>query len=549
MKWTDLQLVGGAYSDDTRMFSVQDTVNFIPVYAEKEGTRSPAMLRCAPGYLQFCDLKTNAPIRGAHNAEGTFLAASSNKLFQVNPDGTARTIGTIPGVGRVIMAHNQVTGGNEVAISNGSAGYVYNTNDKTLVQITDEGFPGAKSFDYLDSYMMGVEPAGRFGFWSDLAAATSYNTLDRAEAEGLPDKIVAQIVSHREWWLFGERSIEVFANTGEQTGTFQRTSGTGIEVGAASPYCVAKLDNSVFWLSNDGIVYRANGYSPQRVSTYPIEQAIARCTMSSAFAFTYEDRGHKIYYLTLKDGQTWGYDVATQEWHRRESRDLRRWRINTLNSWNGKWLAGDFSNGRIYALDWDIQTEDGIPMERRRVTGVLADQANNVLVNAFRVMIDTGNPVNDPVPDRGIDPVQDLVKYLVVPTSDTTDYSSPTFDDSNWARGLAPFANAINADAAAHGFPASPATNWPLTTNLWYRSTVLLNPVADLLARIYVDDGVQVFVNGTKVYEYIPLVAEHPFYHEFTIPAAALVNGNNVFAFKSLEIFGALSYFCFEVTS
>jgi hypothetical protein len=367
----------------------------IPVIAEKENTRTTSMLRCAPGLSVFADLGTNAPIRGARNVEGLYLAVSSNKLFKVDPNGSPTLLGTIPGVSRVSMAHNQITGGNEVAISNGTSGYVYNTVTNTLVQITDDGFPGAKSFEYLDSYILGVEPGGRFGFTSDLASATSYNTLDQYEAEGSPDALVGQIVSHREWWLMGERTIEIFGDTGAATGTFQRTTGTGIEVGLASPFAMANLDNSVFWLGSDGVVYRANGYTPMRVSTHPIEQAISHCTMSSAFAFTYEDRGHKIFYLTFKDGQTWGFDVATQEWHRRQSRDLNRWRINTLTNWSGKWIAGDFSNGLLYEMDWDVQSEAGVPMERRRISGVLSDSQNAVIVNAIQLVVDTGQPVKE----------------------------------------------------------------------------------------------------------------------------------------------------------
>jgi hypothetical protein len=161
-RWTDAPIVGGAYSDDTRPFSVQDTVNFIPVYAEKAGTRSPSMLRCAPGYLQFCDLKTDAPLRGTHNAEGVLLAVSGNTLYQVNPSGSARTIGVIPGVGRVIMAHNQITGGNEVAIANGSSGYIYNTVDKHACADHRRRIPGREELRLSRQLYHGIEPGGRF---------------------------------------------------------------------------------------------------------------------------------------------------------------------------------------------------------------------------------------------------------------------------------------------------------------------------------------------------------------------------------------------------
>lgn len=449
-RWTDAPIVGGAYSDDTKSWSVQDTVNLIPVYAEKQGTRSPSMLRCAPGLSVFADLGTEQPIRGARNVEGLLLVVSGNTLFKVDTKGVAAAIGTIPGVSRVSMAHNQITGGNQVAISNGTSGYVYNTVDGTLVQITDEGFPGASSFEYLDSYILGLEPGRRFAFTSDLADALSYNTLDQYEAESSPDALVGQIVTHGEWWLMGERSIEIFADTGAATGTFQRTTGTVIEVGLAGPFAVANLDNSVIWLGSDGVVYRANGLTPTRISTHAIEQAISRATISSAFAMTYEDRGHKIFYLTFKDGQTFGYDVATQEWHRRQSRDLNRWRINTLTRWNGKWIAGDFSNGKLYTVDWDVQSEAGVVMERRRITSVLSDQQNAVIVNAIALVIDTGNPV---VPAQ-TEPKTLSLKGILADGVIGTPYSSGLTAQG----GKTPYAWTITAGTLPPGLAQDPAT-------------------------------------------------------------------------------------------
>lgn len=390
MSWKPAPIIGGAYSDDAKAWSCQDTVNWVPVAAERSGSRTPTMLRGAPGMRTFCITGSGQPIRGAHNVEGLLLVVSGTTLYRVSTLGAATALGTIPGVERVSMAHNQITGGSEVAIANGQGGYVYNTVTGTLTQITDDGFPGAISFDFCDGYIMGVEPGRRFAFHSQLAAAGDYNTLDRYEAEGSPDKLVGQIVTHREWWLFGERTIEPYVNTGEATGTFQRSSGTVIEVGAASRNAIVQMDNSVFWLGNDGVVYRANGYAPQRISMHAIEQAISRCNLAQAFAFTFEDRGHKIFYLTFPDGMTWGYDAASGEWHRRQSDGLDRWRINTLTRWNGHWIAGDYTNGKLYELNWDVQDEDGAVLERRRVTGVLANNQNRITVDGVALVFDTG---------------------------------------------------------------------------------------------------------------------------------------------------------------
>lgn len=394
--WEPAPVVGGAYTDDTRPWSVQDTVNWIPVKIERPGGRSDSQLRCAPGASVFCIPGPVQPVRGLHDVEGKLFAVVGTGLFQITPTGVAIPRGTIPGVRRVSMTHNQITGGNELVIANGLSGYVYNTKTETLVQITDDGFPGFKVCDYVDSYIVGVEPQGRFWFTSDLAAATSYNTLDRTEAESQPDRIVGLIVSHREVFVLGERTGEFFRNTGAATGTFQRADGTEMEVGCASADSIAKLDNSVFWLGNDGSVYRLNGYQPVRISTRPLEQAISRCNMTDAFAFTYEDRGHKIYYLTFPDGMTWGFDVSTGEWARRQSFGFDFWRMNCMVRWNKQWIAGDFVNGKLYRLDWDQPWENGEVIERRRISGVLHGNQNRITLDAVELVFATGADDADP---------------------------------------------------------------------------------------------------------------------------------------------------------
>jgi hypothetical protein len=389
-RWTPVPIVGGAYSDDTKPWSCQDTVNYIPVLAEREGARSAGILRSAPGYDTFCSSAQVAPVRGQHDVEGAHFAVIGDFLYRIGTSGSAASLGTIPGTGRVSMAHNQIAGGNELVIANGLSGYVYNTVTETLSQITDDGFPGFLVCDFVDGYIAGIDPSRRFWFHSNLAAATDYNTLDRYEAESQPDRLVALIVNHREALVFGERTAEFYRNAGTATGTFQRVDGTEMAVGCAATHAVARMDNSVFWLGSDGIVYRLDGYSPRRISTHAIEQAIAECDMSRAYAFTYEDRGHKVFYLTFPDGKTWGYDVASGEWHRRKSYGLDRWRLSTLVRSNGQWIGGDYSNGKLYRLDWDVQHEAGEEMEKRRITPALHDHGNRVTVNAAQVLVDTG---------------------------------------------------------------------------------------------------------------------------------------------------------------
>ncbi|MGX9958525.1 hypothetical protein ACW0US_07065 [Xanthomonas euvesicatoria] len=389
MELRPVDLLGGFYADDSKPWSVQDTVNWLPEVAEVRGTRTEYKLASPPGLREYMRLG-DRPIRGLRNVEGTLFAVCGNNLHQVSTKATSTVRGQIPGVGRVQMAHNQITGGSELLIVNGqSTGYVWNTAKSTYLRITDDGYPGARAADYSDSYLLQVEPFGRFWFHSQLANALDYNTLDRYESEASPDKIVTLIVSQFEVVVFNETTTEFFYNAGGNTGTFQNKR-VLIDRGCASGDTVQKLDNSVFWLGNDGVVYRLNGYQAVPISTGPVQAAIRDNNWKQAFAFTWEDGKHKVYYLTFPDGKTWGYDVVTGVWHRRASFGLDRWRLNHVVRWNGMWIGSDFQDGRLWILDWDYMLEGSEPIVSERITGVLSANQNNLGVVLAELIFDTG---------------------------------------------------------------------------------------------------------------------------------------------------------------
>lgn len=394
-----LQLADGAYMDDTRPYDSQDCVNYIVEAAEGSNARSPAILRGAPGLRLFGTVGAG-PIRGSRNVEGQLFVVSGTQLFRVGLNGTGTLLGTIPGTQRVSMSHNQIAGGNELLIVNGGSGFVWNTATSTFQQVSDPDYPGARIADYIDGYLAQLQPNRKKWFHSDLNTALQYLGLDFYEAEALPDDIVSLMRVHSELWIFGQATVQPFVNVGAEEGTFAPAAGTSIDQGCAGMFTPAMLDNSAVWLGNDGVVYRANGYTPQRISTFAIEQAIQGLNWANAFSMLYEDRGHKIYYLTFPEsaGMTWGYDAATQRWHRRQSYNLPIWRVNTLVFWNNQWIGGDFESGKLYTVDWKYYAEEfstGVnrPLIASRKTAYLHDEQNRLFLSAFELLMNTGAAV------------------------------------------------------------------------------------------------------------------------------------------------------------
>lgn len=385
-----IPIVGGFYKDSDRHWSRQDCLNWIPVKAERPGALTDWQLRDAPGLKPAVQVHSGTGgIRGARNVEGKLFLVTGQTLYRISNAGVAITIGTIPGVGRVSMAHNAKGLGNELLTVNGSAGYVYDTSTQDFAKVTDSGYPGAFVADFVDQYLAQVEPQGRYWFHSDLANAHAYNTLDQYQAEGDPDRIVSLLVSHREVLVFGADTIEPYVNTGGTTGTFQRASNTVIEVGCAARFTPRRLDSSAFWLDDQRLVRRLDGYTPAILSTEAIAGAFAECTeaeISQAFAFTWEGGGHKVYYITVPGRFTFGYDAKTGEWHRRASYGLAHWAVSEIVFWNGKWYACDSRYPRLYELDSSYKLDGADPLIRERTAQVLWADQNEITLDELELL-------------------------------------------------------------------------------------------------------------------------------------------------------------------
>jgi hypothetical protein len=235
-----------------------------------------------------------------------------------------------------------------------------------LTQLTSP-FAGAVGCGFLDGWFVFNQPDSQI-FWVMDSTGTTVDPLYFASAEGSPDNLVTLIVDHREIWLFGQNSVEVWYDAGLPDFPMARIQGAFNEIGCLAPYSVAKLDNGLFWLGTDargnGIVYRSKGYSGERVSTHAVEWQIQQyATLSDAVGYTYQQDGHSFYVLNFPNANTtWVYDVATGAWHERagwENNDFTRTRGNCQMNFNNEIVIGDYRTGEIFAYDPTVYSEAG----------------------------------------------------------------------------------------------------------------------------------------------------------------------------------------------
>ena len=290
----------------------------------------------------------------------------------------------------VSMSHNDADP-SQLVIVDGTNGWIYDTTNG-LRQITDEDFFSADVVDFQDQYFIFNRAGTGQWFLSNLNDGTAYTATDIATAEGDPDILVSLISQRRELWLFGAKTIEIWYNVGSGSPPFSRFEGGFIERGCAAAFSVAEDDNSIFWLGEDLIFYRADGYQPVRISQHGIEEALRKYAVTDdACAFIYTMAGHKFYVVTFPaEDHTWVYDIATKLWHERQSFGMGRWRVSTYANVYGKHLVGDFEHGRIGELDLDTYQEWGVTMQGLATGSVIHADRTRVSHRRFELDIESG---------------------------------------------------------------------------------------------------------------------------------------------------------------
>lgn len=389
--------VGPSYAARSKNFDAQRCVNLFPVLQESGTSKSVAALYGTPGLLLWTTL-SGVSVRGMLQFSPSIgVIVCGTNVYRVSTTGAATLIGTVAAGGRVSMASN----GSIIMVVTGSIdGYFIDPVLGVVTPIVDVDFYGSNTVSFLDGYFV-FNKLNTGQFQITQIYGTAIDALDFATAEGAPDNLLSLIVDHREVWLFGETSTEVFYNSGNADFPIERIQGAFLEHGIAAAYSVAKMDNSVFWLSSDergkGVVYRAIGYDPQRVSTHALEYAIAQMdVISDAFAYSYQQEGHSFYVLTFPTaGQTWVFNAASGLWHELAWRNpvdnsLTRHRSNCQMQFAGKTLVGDFANGNVYVLDMETYTDNGDPIARIRACPHISSDYKWQFFSQLQIDMQTG---------------------------------------------------------------------------------------------------------------------------------------------------------------
>lgn len=298
--------------------------------------------------------------RGGGPGRATFLWRG----FRFTVSGTsvwrdAVNIGTVPGDGPVRWA---ISDEEIVLVVSGRAYYVTlddvsRINDPDLPRVSDVIYCAGR-FVYFTE--------GREGtyYYSDLGDARTIDGLSFASAEARSDPIIGAAIQGEGFAIFGTDTTEWHYPTNDPNNPFQRSQGRTYDTGCLSVRTVVLSDNTLFFVGDDRIVYRAMQV-PQRVSIHSVEDYLRKQTeeqfaMNSAYEVTFG--GHTFYVLNIEGQGTWALNVAQNTWAEWKSWGRDRFRVEYADP-DGFML--DAYSGRIMGFDGDRCVDiDDEPIER-----------------------------------------------------------------------------------------------------------------------------------------------------------------------------------------
>lgn len=362
---------GGSATERVPTINLERTINFYPTFADSGTPKVPVYNAHTPGLNPWVVLSAG-PVRAIFFEDGRCFAVGGNTFFEVFGSQNFVSRGSVAVDGYAATISTNGTAGHQLFVTSGGHGYIFDLIANVLTEITDPDFilPTAMGV-FVDGYFVSLVRGTRKFQLSDLEDGTSWSGLDVAEVSQSSDNLISMTVHRRELWLAGSKTTEIWADIGANNFPFAPIPGAMLWEGTMGLSCTAELDNSLFWVGQNTngsrVVYKSEGYAPQRISTTAIEQYLSQAPRTDDIVtYTYQEEGHAFFVILVPTlPTTLVYDVAGPErmkWHERADWDdrLARWtphpaRCHALAF--GRHLVGDRRSPAIYEMSLNFNTD------------------------------------------------------------------------------------------------------------------------------------------------------------------------------------------------
>lgn len=389
-----IQLPRGAYAGRSSNVNAQVCQNLYPEL-DQEGGKSVLALYGTPGLVSRVVCEASAVVRGLYVFGDYLYAVVGSNLYQITDAWVATDIGNLDtSTGPVYFDDD----GTYLGIGDRTSAYTYNPSTATFAEVTDTDLIGANGFCFMDGYWLTCY--GQQFQKSTLLDPTDWAAADVANIRGRSDDLVTIYPFANYLWCIGEKTIELYYNTGNANFPFEKYPGGFYERGLISSGALCQTDDFLYILTDDREWIRFGAdLQPTKISTPQIDFQICSCaTVSDAVMFSYSQGGHTFIVLTFPtDSKTFVYDETTSLIHTRASYDSTsatdiRWRINCCEVFNGQVVGGGYADGTVYTLSMNVYVDDSDRIRRVAAFPSLhePDSRRRLRINALEVEFEAG---------------------------------------------------------------------------------------------------------------------------------------------------------------
>ena len=201
-----IPFLGQAYASRSPILASQTAINIYPELTEGNSDEVGAFYG-TPGLTAV--FTGNGEVRGIRAAGGALYAVIGSVVYKLTANYLPLVLGNLPNSsGRVSMTNNDV----QLAIGHVNGWHYVPLSGNTILPVVNA--PLGSILTSQDQYVIFTKnDDGRFGITA-LNDLSSINPLDVATAAGAPDGLIAVLSDHREVWLFGAETCEIWSNTG-----------------------------------------------------------------------------------------------------------------------------------------------------------------------------------------------------------------------------------------------------------------------------------------------------------------------------------------------
>jgi len=369
---------GSAYSDRNNSTELLNMY----VQIEEQGSKTNHILLNTSGLELIAS--SDYTIYGVYEFLTVIYIATSDFLYSFE-DGVLVSLGAVDFTRQVVFSDNgidlMVVGGN---------GYAYTPTTETFKNMdTEAGWFPADTVAYMDGYFI-FNRTGSGQFFISKLYSTEIDPIDWASGESAPDDTIGVVVTSRQLWVIGERTVEVWYDSGDPDFPFTRISGAVSDIGCANHQTLSTIKTAVLFVGIDNKVYMTSGYTPKIISTPAIEKSLINSERTKLIAFSYTENGAWFYVLTIDDNLTYVYDPDTAQWHRRKSSTIEKWKISgAINIYEDGSAIG-FEGKNFHSLSIDDLTENGDRIRREAITLPVNKTVNRIRTHEVQLDMEGG---------------------------------------------------------------------------------------------------------------------------------------------------------------